>query len=220
MINKTNIKDLIKDINYISDINKFKLDFNKGITFKFNGLESFYGYFKCMSEIVDYINNELKQYFVYSPNGELLNNANILLEDNCIYLNINAIKIYIGLISTDNNKIMTFDKISIVKNSYKEKSKIIYELFLYGKVDKEEEFYPIGSFAYDSYIDYLKSKHWKALKDNKLSQCNYMCQMCADSEAELHVHHNNYDNLCFEEMSDLIVLCKKCHEKFHDIEDI
>ena len=73
---------------------------------------------------------------------------------------------------------------------------------------------------FKEYKKYLLTQSWKNKREEKLKEAKYKCQLCGKSNTELHVHHNNYDNLCFEEMSDLIVLCKKCHEKFHDIEDI
>ena len=90
------------------------------------------------------------------------------------------------------------------------------------KLDREDNL--VGgvyfSAKFKEYKKYLSTKAWEWKRKEKLEEAKYKCQLCGKSNIELHVHHNNYDNLCFEEMSDLIVLCKKCHEKFHDIEDI
>ncbi|MGL5347563.1 MAG: hypothetical protein ACRDA3_09425 [Peptostreptococcaceae bacterium] len=68
----------------------------------------------------------------------------------------------------------------------------------------------------DGYKDYLKTIHWDDMRKYKLKEANYKCQLCGVKETELHVHHNNYDNLGDECPSDLIVLCKDCHSKFHN----
>lgn len=63
---------------------------------------------------------------------------------------------------------------------------------------------------------YIKSEEWDIKRKDKLKEANYKCQLCSNKDTELHVHHNNYDNLGDENMDDLIVLCKECHSKFHD----
>lgn len=68
-----------------------------------------------------------------------------------------------------------------------------------------------------NYTDYIQSEKWKEKRKIKLKQVNNKCQLCNASNTELHVHHNNYDNLGHESINDLTVLCKDCHEKFHDI---
>lgn len=60
MIIKTNIRDFV-DINdgkFITSMDDFRYEFNKGICFTFNQRESFYGYYDCINRIVEYINME------------------------------------------------------------------------------------------------------------------------------------------------------------------
>lgn len=66
------------------------------------------------------------------------------------------------------------------------------------------------------YNDYLKTMHWKIIKYFITYRANYKCQLCGTSKDILNVHHNTYKNRGEEKLEDLIVLCKKCHEKFHD----
>lgn len=66
-----------------------------------------------------------------------------------------------------------------------------------------------------NYQDYLKSDDWltkKYLKKLKAQQC----AICSTKD-NLHVHHLNYRNLIDVEMSDLRVLCKRCHFLAHDL---
>jgi nucleoside 2-deoxyribosyltransferase len=70
----------------------------------------------------------------------------------------------------------------------------------------------------ERYHDYLNSFQWKRLRKEKLHEAGGRCQLCNSSEQPIHVHHRTYDRVFHEELSDLIALCKPCHEKFHDIE--
>ena len=100
-----------------------------------------------------------------------------------------------------------------------EDNEFIYRISVV-KINKEiikaEEGF-IFKAKFKEYKKYLLTQNWKNKRKRKLEEAKYKCQLCGKGNAELHVHHNNYDNLCFEEMSDLVVLCKRCHEKFHDI---
>mgnify|MGYP000739796043 CR=1 FL=1 len=66
------------------------------------------------------------------------------------------------------------------------------------------------------YEKYLESNHWKEIRKKALKRAGYKCQLCA-SNKELNVHHNTYKNLGHEDLNDLVVLCRNCHKKFHNI---
>jgi len=65
------------------------------------------------------------------------------------------------------------------------------------------------------YSEYLQTEHWKNIREGALLRANHMCRMCG-SKYNLQVHHNTYNNLGNERNEDLTVLCKECHEFFHD----
>jgi hypothetical protein len=65
------------------------------------------------------------------------------------------------------------------------------------------------------YEDYLKSEEWQAKRKQALAYAENRCQLC-NGDGELHVHHRTYDRRGAEMPQDLIVLCKDCHEKFHN----
>ena len=67
----------------------------------------------------------------------------------------------------------------------------------------------------EKYLDYLKSPEWDEKRKSKLKEAGFRCQLC-NSQGELHVHHRTYARILYEIPEDLIVLCSKCHEKFHD----
>ena len=69
----------------------------------------------------------------------------------------------------------------------------------------------------DEYREYLQSKHWREIRETKLEECGYHCQINADHTEDLNVHHNYYGRLGEEEMSDLVVICEDCHKTIHDL---
>ena len=68
----------------------------------------------------------------------------------------------------------------------------------------------------EEYKEYLKSDHWKAIRLKALDRAGYRCQLCS-SKQHLNVHHNTYVNRGHEDLKDLVVLCRECHKKFHNI---
>lgn len=66
-----------------------------------------------------------------------------------------------------------------------------------------------------SYKEYLQTDHWKSTRMGALKRARFKCQLC-NSKDDLNVHHRTYDRLGGELASDLIVLCRSCHGKFHD----
>jgi len=69
------------------------------------------------------------------------------------------------------------------------------------------------------YKEYLHTHYWYLVSKVKKS-LEPVCQICRE-EKRLNVHHKTYENKGNEllHLNDLIVLCKKCHEKFHEIGD-
>lgn len=68
-----------------------------------------------------------------------------------------------------------------------------------------------------AYRKYLKSAHWKQLRNRKLDICGCECNRCG-SHSHIQVHHNIYRSRWEDALlSDLEVLCRGCHEKEHGI---
>lgn len=63
--------------------------------------------------------------------------------------------------------------------------------------------------------DYIKSKYWVNF-NHKYQKSKYKqnCFWC-DSNFGLVLHHITYERLSKEELTDVVVLCNKCHKKFH-----
>jgi len=67
----------------------------------------------------------------------------------------------------------------------------------------------------DWYYHYLRTFHWRLLRQTLLDYADHKCQVCSETE-DLEVHHNTYEHLWFEETYDLVVLCSKHHELIHN----
>jgi 5-methylcytosine-specific restriction endonuclease McrA len=64
--------------------------------------------------------------------------------------------------------------------------------------------------------DYYLSTAWQVLRRAALADAGHKCQLCSGTE-RLNVHHNNYVNWGHETLADLVVLCRRCHAKHHNV---
>jgi 5-methylcytosine-specific restriction endonuclease McrA len=69
------------------------------------------------------------------------------------------------------------------------------------------------------YESYILSYEWKTLRQKVLRRDGYRCTKC-NSKKKLHVHHKTYKRLFNEHLEDLVTLCKHCHEKVHEQQEI
>lgn len=100
----------------------------------------------------------------------------------------------------------------IITINYKKLFKIINK--------KKIPFYKQIKFkiSFKTYKEYLKTIEWKEKRKICLKKANYKCQLCNSKKQPFQVHHRTYENIGNElENNDLIVLCKECHKKFHNI---
>jgi hypothetical protein len=66
-----------------------------------------------------------------------------------------------------------------------------------------------------SYAEYLQTPHWAARRDATLKAAGGRCRVC-NSPDELNVHHRTYERFGDEADDDLLVLCRPCHQLFHE----
>ena len=66
----------------------------------------------------------------------------------------------------------------------------------------------------NDYNDYMRSEDWKHVRRLKLEFAGNRCEKCGATD-ELHVHHLTYDRFGHENLTDLQVLCRDCHETVH-----
>ena len=65
------------------------------------------------------------------------------------------------------------------------------------------------------YATYLTTDHWKQVSTAAKARAGHQCALSSFHRGELHVHHRNYLRLFRELPEDLIVLCWRCHSRFH-----
>lgn len=82
--------------------------------------------------------------------------------------------------------------------------------------ENQERLNGIGFLKTLPYQEYLQTDHWKNTRKAAMQRAGFKCQLC-NSTDKLQTHHRTYERKGCEIPSDLIVLCNKCHEKFHDI---
>jgi 5-methylcytosine-specific restriction endonuclease McrA len=69
-----------------------------------------------------------------------------------------------------------------------------------------------------SYTAYMATRRWRMTRIKAIADSGHKCSCCGSS-SDLNVHHRNYERLGNENLpEDLKVLCRKCHEKRHEIE--
>ena len=64
------------------------------------------------------------------------------------------------------------------------------------------------------YKQYLLSPEWKEFRKKVFQKYGRKCSQCPATKS-LHIHHLHYGNIFHEELEDVIVLCKKHHDKIH-----
>lgn len=65
------------------------------------------------------------------------------------------------------------------------------------------------------YEEYLLTPEWQEKRQQALERADYRCQLCYSPD-QLNVHHRTYKRRGNEDRGDLTVLCRACHERFHD----
>ncbi len=65
-----------------------------------------------------------------------------------------------------------------------------------------------------AYEAYLRSPEWQAKRVQALARALNRCQVC-NVGTRLDVHHRTYERFGDEDLDDLTVLCRPCHEIFH-----
>lgn len=66
------------------------------------------------------------------------------------------------------------------------------------------------------YLQYLKSTTWGKQKNKTLYWHKKRCGICGKKKRALDIHHKTYKRIFQEDVkSDLIPLCRPCHESIH-----
>lgn len=72
------------------------------------------------------------------------------------------------------------------------------------------------------YAEYLATAHWLDVKARWKASNMFKGWVChsygCDSKKGLSLHHWTYERVGREELSDLVLVCRKCHERIHKLE--
>lgn len=71
----------------------------------------------------------------------------------------------------------------------------------------------------DFYGLYINSDRFKKKRRNRIEIDGHRCKICG-SPINLQVHHITYERIGFEDMDDLVTVCKKCHKGLHNLDDL
>lgn len=66
--------------------------------------------------------------------------------------------------------------------------------------------------GYENYGVYLKSEHWKKIKDLAWDKKRRRECLACGAKKKLQLHHLSYENIHLVTLEDLIHLCEDCHE--------
>jgi hypothetical protein len=75
----------------------------------------------------------------------------------------------------------------------------------------------LDALGYSSYDEYLRSAHWKRLREAHRRWSGEPTCFCGETDG-LQLHHLTYERLGEERMADLRWLCKSCHNMVHHLE--
>jgi len=65
------------------------------------------------------------------------------------------------------------------------------------------------------YAEYLQSTHWQAFRLKALQHYRHKCMVCGADDKPLELHHNDYNRLGGELLTDVVPLCGECHKRHH-----
>ncbi len=81
-------------------------------------------------------------------------------------------------------------------------------------VQWRRELWRIDEILEDSYVAYLRTEHWRMVRERTLTLDGYACRLCKCPYG-LQAHHNTYKTLGNEQPLDVITICNECHFVFH-----
>jgi 5-methylcytosine-specific restriction endonuclease McrA len=67
------------------------------------------------------------------------------------------------------------------------------------------------------YHRYLMSKRWAAKRQKVMARCRWICERCHHAGAT-EVHHKTYARVYRERLTDLLGLCRPCHQFVHGLQ--
>lgn len=81
--------------------------------------------------------------------------------------------------------------------------------------NKSKNFTEIERLNNLTYQEYIETPYWDNTRKRALKAAGYRCQKCRKVNVPLDVHHLTYERRGQELLSDLLVVCRPCHEAIH-----
>lgn len=72
-----------------------------------------------------------------------------------------------------------------------------------------------GEVVYN-YQDYLRTRHWKELKEKVTASRHGQRCSCCHSKENLNLHHKTYERIGKERLKDMVFLCREHHLLVHE----
>jgi len=66
------------------------------------------------------------------------------------------------------------------------------------------------------YLEYINSAEWKSFRNSIIAKRGRKCELCGETQGEIHAHHLTYARFMNELETDIQLLCKPCHMKVHN----
>jgi phage terminase large subunit GpA-like protein len=73
---------------------------------------------------------------------------------------------------------------------------------------------PFEHLRWLRYENYLTTAHWRLVRRRVFERFDWKCGQCGSS-GPLHAHHLTYERRGRELRSDLVALCRECHQRWH-----
>ena len=123
------------------------------------------------------------------------------------------------LTQLENDKRLNPDYTTIERNARKHGWKPIKTIKV--KSNAKPKIQKVPKVKQSDYKTFLKSKYWKYVHGLVITRDGNKCTKCGNVK-RLQAHHLTYEHHYKEHLylSDLITLCKTCHEKHHNISKV
>lgn len=171
-----------------------------------------YVYHDIIMDIEDsFIGVDINEVYPFSNVLGTYYGNNIINETEYEYFNSILERPLIKNIVMIKNIVNIFIDVQIVLKSIEKKTSYYEELknIMSNELENELTIMP--------YEIFLNTCYWHIVREEKRNLTGNKCQLCG-SKSGLHTHHNNYINRGkeYKNMNDLVILCKKCHSKYHN----
>ena len=98
---------------------------------------------------------------------------------------------------------------------------VVISLVLKGESNTFSDYTPPTPKQLSTYVtnaqkkEHMQSEYWKNLKQKRWEIAGGVCERCKQFPCT-DLHHLHYQNLLEEDISEVVYLCRACHQHIHD----